>query len=47
MLTVFLFLAILALICAVMSMAGYPPHLAVAVILLALIELIRALPIGK
>lgn len=48
MITVFLVLAIVALICAVAS-AAQPSKvpLWVAVIVLAIIELIRALPLGR
>ena len=47
MLTVFLLLAIAAFICAVLSGAGYAPPLWVAVLLLCVLELLRAVPIGR
>ena len=46
MLTVFLFLALAAAIVCILSAIGKAP-LWVAVILLALIELLRALPLGR
>lgn len=46
-LTVFLILAIAAFICTVAASAGYPPPLWVAVLLLCIIELLRALPLGR
>jgi hypothetical protein len=45
-LTVFLILALIALVTTIASAAGYCP-LWVPVIVLCLIELLRALPIGK
>ena len=47
MLTVFLLLAVMAFVCAIATGAGYPPPLWVAVLLLCVIELLRALPLGK
>ncbi len=46
MLTVFLLLAIAAFVCAVLSAIGKAP-LWVSVVLLCLIELLRALPLGR
>jgi hypothetical protein len=47
MLTVFLLLALAAFVCAVLSGMGYPPPVWVAVLLLCIIELMRALPLGR
>jgi hypothetical protein len=47
MLTVFLLLALAAFICTVLSASSRPPPLWVGVLLLCLIELLRALPLGK
>lgn len=47
MLTVFLVLALAAFVCTVMAAAGWPPPLWVAVLLLTVIELLRALPLGR
>jgi hypothetical protein len=47
MLTVLLLLALAAFICTVASAAGYQPPLWVAVLLLVVIELLRALPLGR
>lgn len=46
MLTVVLLLVIAAFICTVLAGAGYRPPLWVAVLLLCVLELIRALPLG-
>lgn len=46
MLTVFLLLALAAFICAILDALGKCP-LWIAVVLLAIIELMRALPLGK
>ena len=46
MLTVVLLLVIAAFICTVLSGAGYPPPLWVAVLLLCVLELLRTLPLG-
>lgn len=46
MLTVFLILALAAFICAIASAIGKCP-LWISVVLLCLIELLRALPLGK
>lgn len=46
MLTVFLLLAILSLICTVASAAGQCP-LWVPVLLLTIMELLRAIPLGR
>jgi len=46
MLTVFLIVALAAFICTVLAGCGYPPPLWVAVLLLTVIELLRALPVG-
>jgi len=46
-LTVFVIIALAAFICAVLAGAGYPPPLWVSVLLLCVIELLRALPVGK
>ena len=45
-LTVFVLLAVAAFICTVLAAASYPPPLWVGVLLLCLIELLRALPLG-
>jgi hypothetical protein len=47
MITVFLVLALAAFICTVLAGMGYPPPLWVGVLLLCVIELMRALPIGR
>jgi ABC-type phosphate/phosphonate transport system permease subunit len=47
MLTVFLLLALAAFVCTVLAAANYPPPLWVAVLMLTLIELLRALPLGR
>jgi hypothetical protein len=47
MLTVLLLLALAAFVCVVLAGAGYPPPLWVAVLLLVMIELLRALPVGR
>lgn len=47
MLTVLVILAVAAFICVVLSAANYPPPLWVGVLLLCVIELLRALPLGR
>jgi hypothetical protein len=47
MLTVMLLLAVAAFACTVASAAGYRPPLWVAVLLLCVLELLRALPLGR
>ncbi len=47
MLTVFLILAILALLIAIWSAVKNPPVLWISVVLLCVIELLRALPLGR
>lgn len=46
MLTVYVVLAIIALVCAIASYWGQP-SLGIAVVLLCIIELVRALPAGS
>jgi hypothetical protein len=47
MLTVFVLLAVMAFVCTVLAGMGYPPPLWVGVLLLCVLELLRALPLGR